>query len=446
MSPFDELTPFERGGIEAKVLETLEQKAAAAEYSTGSNAGVEIAVLEKLKGYFQAVIDETFSLEGDLLALSGFEKVGFETAVSIDVTNNTLFGGSTGKIFDFAGISYEGELIRTAAQSAYTYTDSLFPFDPPALIFTSDNMTFNGGLNQADSLYENLSFDYILWLHFDTSKDSVYYKTRTNISAEEAQAFVDAYYQYSMQEYWDEGNLYGYEGDPPIAARDRVQTSGARNNTNGDINCTDADCGSIKKWKAYCCLLSEAMRDPENLEAFSPVALNLGALCGLIDGLYETINIIYSLGKGLIEAADHVPLTLFWFIDIYESCRREGDFFKGLSEKINEDKKFAEKIWGTLSLFYANRGLIWNEIQKSIGTFFDNLNPLTGLASTGYSVGKVLFEVLWDYFTGGSVTIFKNGAKLTRFSKEAFEMLAGWGKKSAKGIVEDIVEVGLKQA
>ena len=101
LSPFEELTPFERGGIEAKVLEALEQKAAVGEYSTGSNAGVEIATLEKLKGYFQAVIDDTFSLEGDLLALSGFKKVGFEAPVSIDVTNNTLMG----RLFNLIPIS-----------------------------------------------------------------------------------------------------------------------------------------------------------------------------------------------------------------------------------------------------------------------------------------------------------------------------------------------------
>ena len=426
LSPFDELTPFERGGIEAKVLETLEQKAAAGEYSTGSNAGVEIAVLEKLKGYFQAVIDETFSLEGDLLALSGFERLTFDGPTTIEVSNNTSLAAAGGKIYDYAGLKNQDVFLRSNLQAAY---DSIQLFDPPAVIITASNMTYSGGFNAAESTFDSLPFAFVLWLHFDADKDSLYIKGKTNLTEQEAQVMVDEWYEQATEEYWsDEAPVQAAAPDDPN--RDNIGSSrnfSCSDDPHGIYDCTKYDGSSFRKWRAYCCLLP-------TVSDFPPESAKGGMACGFLDGLLETMLFLddinraateivlkasipgYALGELIVRFAKGLTIKQIW----KEELQKLENFKNAIS--IIADLATGDGV----SLFIDLSPII----QKAIEKIYPDL--VSADKKRGYIVGRVLFEVVLYYCTGGAADI-KNVGKL---GESFWDFIVNLSKKSAKEIEE----------
>jgi hypothetical protein len=279
-------------------------------------------------------------------------------------------------------------------------------------------------LKEADRNYEQLDHLFILWIHFEIKDEQIvlYYKTKTNISESDAQTILDNQYGAHMNDYW---NVEG-GSNPDPALRGHQKDTNARN-TQGSYDCRELkDCyptslEQIKKWRAYCCLLppKTLFLYPGieiNIEDNSVEALNAGVASGILDGVWETLLFIYQAGSGLKTALDHVPLTVGWFVQAYERARDEGSFYKGLVKKLQEDKSYWKNIAKFVINITQNFGLIWKGIKEAIKGIFHDLSIQSGLAKTGYAIGKIAFEVILDYFTGGAATL----TKISKFSKSSF--------------------------
>lgn len=418
-SPFNQLSILERAAIEGLVLSAINAKAGGALL----NSRAEVAGLNELLLIFEKIIDGTFSVDTEQsLKEAGFTNVDLGTT-PFDLTSDTCDAPVLlDNIFDYACLKIAGTetYLRTNADAAH----GQIYFPAPAVIMTANTMKYyEERLKAAETQFNQLNQLFIFWMHFTVSDDeiSVHYKTRANISETDAQAIMDLQYGSRMNTYW---SLLD-DGTNP-ALRGTENTGKARSSTENSYDCNQTACDAgallgnldnIKRWRAFCCLMPDATN-------FSPEALKQGVTCGLIDGLFETFLFVYEAGAGLKTTIEHTPFSIPWFVVAYERIRNEGSFWEGLKQKLNEDVTF----WATVRDFVVNLpsmiGSIQQVVTDAIRLFFSNLDPRTGLGTTGYAIGKVAFEVIFNYLTGGTSTL----TKISAFTNEGFTVLKNIAK------------------
>lgn len=372
--------------------------------------------------------------------LETFEQAGFSN-VNVDdhffeiITGNPEQIDSYGPVYDLAEatIMSDGNVIILADLMEQAIATSDMPTS--GFIITSNAMeNYDQKISIAEDIYENSTEASITWIHFEgaVTGAKMVYKTKVNWSLQESLNFIDNLYIERMEEYWANGE------------EDIVTIKGEEDNTSKSrTDCGQVDCNFTienwfspgafaKQWRAYCCVVEGGTCSSFGFVPGSEFTCGLAS--GVLDGVWETLIFIADAGSGLAKASKHVPFTLSWLSDLIDKSYTEGSFTKALSDKWNEDKKFWKDIVDTLQNLYDNKALIFNAIVESMTTFIQNLTFQNGIAKAGYSVGKLIFEVILTYFTGGAKLISGIGTKISSFTKSAMTSLKNFGSNPVSGI------------
>ncbi len=357
------------------------------------------------------------------LELAGFERVEVEGSFTLTADNSTQFGPD---IYDYAGIKFNSSsYLRDQVESAY---DSI-SFDRPAVLITSNLVSdADTDYSSATQQMESLSHKLIIWMHFDhnstTGGDTLYCKLKVNYSSAEIENILNSEFQNAMAGYWERG-----ESEPAIT----VKGNGGSHNFEKTLNdpCTEVSC-SLFDWNAWCCILKndDYLNHPyfKNVFLEGPIGFQIGVVCGVLDGLLGTINFLYEIAQTATSLTP--PGSLHWIISSLYHWWKQGAY----NAKFEKDKEFAGKALQVIKYVFNNPEQLVKGIWDGIVTFFDQLDPRTGLASSGYAIGKVLFEVILDYITGGTNLL----ADLLPKVKQTLKGLTN--RNAWKVAVEDFVE------
>ncbi len=356
-------------------------------------AQLEVDAMERLMCYVNGVceVDNPF-------ALNGFQKINFgDQPVSYQIDGN-YNEDSDKNVYDLAGIKYGNQYIRDNAAIAI---ESII--QSPAIVFTSDipnqsGLSYDEQLTKATNYFETLQNTFVVWMHFSEGSNA-FYKTKINLTDSQCGDVIDKVYESYLTEEGEGG-----------AIKDE-------NDINQKSNCDNAVCNNIfklKSWSAKCCVLPFVPADD----------IEKGVVAGVIDGLAQTVFFLYDMGKGLKEVSEHTPFTLSWFGSAIKSCWDEGCLFKGLKKKLKADYDFIKSIVKAVDLFIDKIPELLSMLKKQVTDWLDQIDPRTGpLKDTGYAIGKIIFEIVLGYLTGGTSAVANVAKSATKLTKSALTSL-----------------------
>ncbi len=437
---FSNMNTTLENGFRQKVLEAITNKYTTLQDLTdlpeAEKAGID--ELARLIGLF---LDGGFNgtLNEDLLKLNGFRVLppNANPNYNTQFKNTTDTAFITDKVKDFARIkSYdpiteEFEFMASNAVTALNEFSSVYPLSCVS-IFT-DNSNYTTGISndfeEANDLFDSQQQNLILWLHFLTSGDTlaptkVYYKYKINVSDIQAENIVNQEHQ-------------NFSISTGSAAKPSGQNAVEKSMASCDIDLT---------WRAYDCLLYNPdvagsglpiesfmilptyppspyllVGNSEKLEMKSYIG---GVSCGVLDGLIETIVFVYDLGTGLEKALDHVFGTPQWFFDTFLKIRKQGAFFKTIKAKFEEDVDY---WWSVVDSILTFINFLTNDplgiLKSMVDEFLSWIEGalfLQGIKEAGYTHGKLIFDAILTFLTGGTSNVAKFSKKLLKNVIEAF--------------------------
>lgn len=158
-----------------------------------------------------------------------------------------------------------------------------------------------------------------------------------------------------------------------------------------------------------------------------------GLVFGAADGVLDLMAFLYEIGGFAIKKSIHTPFTVLWFTDLAKETARKG-LFQGVKDKLKGDFNYWETTFkAAVKLFFelSNplvRAALLQGIYESLKNYVKSLAGASGTFDAGYSWGKLIFEVVLDFFTGGSRTLARLAVDL---AKETFEIFAKQGITAA---------------
>ena len=419
---YNNIDGIEVYGLESFVLESIEN-----EYEKyGSNISAELEGINTFWNQLKILKDGGTLDNG--LERANFRKVYYPS--SLDDIVATGIDSLSGNVYDYAGIKNEGTFIRNAVVDGY----SNLGFDAPAVIITSSMVT-KEEINAAKLKYNELPNKLILWLHFDitNSGNSLNYRTRNNYSIQEATEILDEEYTEALRSYYE---TIPTEDTPPLAYK-RGENEGSNSRSGEPFNCDGSGSGPVidcdppfildfsaiydysKQWRAYCCIVKGIDLNNPTPDLITGINnFQTGVGCGVADGLIETASFALDIASGLTTALEHTPnlINPLMYAEIYKQIRKENSFIRGVKKKFEGDIIYWKNLANTAWIIYETGYQIFAQVWLAIEAYFDALDPRSGLASTGWAVGKVGFEVILGVFTGGSSAV-KFTAKMSSLIK-----------------------------
>lgn len=423
---FLDLDMLEKESIITLVKETIENEKENLSSSVNQSSNVEAAGLRKLCDIFKDIVNNSFEIDKTaMLELAGFKEINLVNDGSYNFTANNCNTPYEGEfVNDYACIGYnlitltgddtapQGQfnsvLLREIGFQEIPALNVDYGFSS-VLTMTSFGMPdFDNRLNTATSKFESSEKNFSFWLHLDISgsEAKVFYKAKLNTS--KAEAIIDDLFDVAISQYSNTENF--------------VSSTQNRSNQNGAYDCSQIGC-SLAKWRAYCCIVAPDANTITLFNIPSGLKMQIGVAAGVLDGIIEIVSFAKIIGGGVAEAYFNTPGTLRILGELIYIAYKEQSLWKAFEIKTEETEEFLSGIINSFNYLYNNAGMIlgkfWDSIWKSIKGFFNDLNPLTGLATTGYSIGKVVFDILIAYFTGETslaVSTAKNIASLGRAS------------------------------
>ena len=410
----------------------------------------EIAGINKLKEMLETLFSGGFSggLTEAMLDLNGFEEIGIDPDYPANWVDSNEGKQTGGNIKDYARrkvfSEFSGDYVFVADNVSYGFQVLSNQFGATGAVILTENSNYNAGASSdfedANEDFESLAEDLIVWLHYyepaDTAQPKkIYIKAKVNYTREQAQDKINALFE----DYKSGSGHYAIKGE-------EEEKSSA-----DPVDCSKFDCDEVTKWRAYCCLQNyiEANFKASELsflgnhglttEVADATAQYLAALgCGVIDGVIELAGMTGNLvGKGLIfasEAIRHTPGSKVWFQEVLILSWKKKSFMEAYEIKTDADKVFWGGVFDKFTQFVELfKNLSWGQVKvifkaiwEEVINWVDNITGQNGSFNAGYEMGKFIFEMMFDFLTGGSGKIAKIGGDVM---KNLVKGLNGTGTK-----------------
>ena len=413
---FDTLIALRKEVIRARTEDVLN-----AEWKTDEeldhNPAIEGKGLDFLKSNLLEILAKSFKINAQFFLDAGFEEVSIE-GQQIDSDGTPLLAE-----YDYAGLMTGTDYLRDLSDLAYI--DLLFS---ATAIYTDNDNIPSGDFELASQNFETLQSEMLVsWFHFfeGVDGDKMFIKYRVNVTYEEAMTFL----QQKYDELLDNLQIFGEGEEGGSAATGSDDKLQLRTSEDCAYNCNECDNPTWQTWRAKTCIIpllcctgsntptDLAIRALINSPNFSEY--DVGTASGIIDGIYELVLLLYDLSSGIKKAATHLPLTKEWFYDLAYESNKAGHFWKGFENKWTKDKAYW--IDGLVNFLDAvsklNTAVILKGVRAMLDEFWGNVSGVNGPALVGYQAGKIVFEVVIEFLTGGVA----GAKKIASFSKEALE-------------------------
>ena len=415
-------------GIETLILTTIET-----EYNKKFDiTSAEVAGIKKLKELL-GKIDNLTSISEELLKLNGFEPIPFQagTNVLLTRTGSQLIDNT---IKDYCGLKISNDFIRDQAKAGILANETEYTGFTLASIFTdNENYTSNNGIDfqKATSDFGSINKTLVVWWHWfiplNGTTPSLFYKVKNNIPQAQAEKFV--------RDNWDKKMADAQEGIGNIDGTDT-----ANKMVNCDIN---------SKWRTKTCFMPEICSLTQGfygsvLNGVFDFGLYGGLYCGLIDGLLDTTSFFWELGVGLNEVLNHIPFSTQWFVNACTKIIQEGGIWNGLMKKLDADKDYWFKfkngfmLLANTLLTAEGRTKLKNDIATELNYWFDQILGNQGNCWAGYRIGRIGFEVLFFWATGGFSAVANAARNIANFTKEALQILAKGSFREALNVAKNV--------
>jgi hypothetical protein len=376
---------------------------------------VEVEGLHKLKEFIMQFLDGTLptGMSEELLKINGFWEANIGSSIPL-IQSTDINNLGSNNLKDYAGLQIEqnGESVSFASQALLGHSQSEFS-NLIGTVITDNNTYTSGSSNEFElatiTFQSGLSQKIIIWLHYfapvDVTKPSkLYYKWRLNgFTRTDAQNLLATFYT-------------DYESTIP------TPSLGAKPNDSQER----ADCYNwgvfTGKWRMNPGVIDCMPTYVNDVNIFFGYALdNLstnqmkyigGVCCGLLDGVLDTLGFVYDVGAGLLKLSSHIPFSYIWYLDAIRQVVKEASFWEGIKNKIKDDANYWLKLSSTVTNFVS---AIMN--LTKIGDFFYHIfNSLKiwageifafrkGTVKAGYRLGKLAFEIVLFYLTGGTYSM-----------------------------------------
>lgn len=422
--PFGGMNLTLEGAFQAQILELL-----AANYSVLGGApeiqSAEEAGIEKLTQLLVAFLEGDFNggITEEILILNGFEELIIGASTEFNLIKDSSDVDTSGNLKDYARrkVYYAtGEVWVLIGTYAKLGMDSLLARDTltSATILT-DNSNYSPGIGnyfeKASRNFEELNQHFIVWLHYYTPEDTnkpnkLFLKFRDNLDQQRAEEIVQKEYE-----------SYTSPTSPDAVTKPNE----ALLKFPGDT-CVHGDCGFNTCWRMDTCVLPyiDDWFDFELLISIDPsfeqVSLEVareifnyqaGVVSGLVDGLIETLFFVGDAVDFIKRPFKHLPCTTPWFSELFVKVKRTGSFRRALKLQIKEDSAFWQGVYVSVSQFVNNlKNIIdvnnlkfilqtlWGQFKSWVG----DLLFQSGTKWAGYTAGKLLFDIIIDFLTGGT--------------------------------------------
>jgi hypothetical protein len=421
-APYDTITAIEQLLIEQKIKDKIEETAELAGDGVWGNAAAEIEGL-KLLGVFVGQINSgTFNLASDLtragftaepilddgLFIRGIEEpyigvVGAGRVTAYDFINLKIDVNGTELLFR--------NIIGNGLQHSTFDIEGLAP--TASTIILTDELSNNDDLTQAASAFEASDDKMIIWFHH--TEDTIYTKKGFNFTAEEASLVLGHFYLQEMQR-WYPG--FGLDDEEPIAAKEPDEEAEYKSTP---VECElnfEESCALDWQWGRNCVLhkinraFDAGPGDPTEIQVLDGMnRMNLGIVVGLFDGLLGTLQFVYESVEAGVTWHRAIINYIYDTVKVYFLEGAWAVTFKVSSEI----KEFVDKAVETfkkiqtffVSLSWAQVTAVFYKMLNRLETWFGGF--INGCPKQGYDIGKVLFEIIIGYFSGGTSV----GAKMT---------------------------------
>ena len=436
------LTTFEKEAIKTEILNTIKDEKTDDGFIFSNNAEVERKGLAVFKSILESIQDGTFNLANSM------SKAGY-TSYPVKSNENYVRGSagtyfnsgvnSNDYVYDYTGLEVligsnsSGDLFRNLVSSTNSASASSFlftTFTRSYIITDSDNT--NTELDQAEQSFLNDGNHFVMWIHHrrgaenSTESDSLYIKSRNNLTETEAEIILNIYFEMLMIEWMPD-----LPDDIPVSA------------SQGDGASRNSDCSLQAQWGKNCLLpLVEDL--PENSAIAITNKFKYGIAVGMLDGFIATLKLAYDLYN---VPNDIVDSTVSYFNGLWrhyqehESIKAvfkkvEGDIDLGIEyikDLIDVYNQIVEKISET-NIYSAFIGIL-NGIGNAFVEWVEGeLLQLT--PNAGYQIGVLAFDVVLTAISGGG-SLATKGAKFTTGSSKYLKGLITSPKTTTKSMLDN---------
>ena len=405
------LSPFEREAIRNEILKAINEEGEAQGFYITNNAVIERKGLAFFKTTLENLQAGTFNL-GNAMGIAGFTSYAVKSNETYDRASNGVYFGAginpSDYVYDYTGleVSINGNpiLLRDMISSTAGGNNFILEnFNRSYIVTDSDNTISE--LDQAEQSFLGDGRHFVMWVHHRRGNesagesDSIYVKSRNNLTEIEAEIIVSNYVETVLNEWMPE-----------------IETSGGVALQGGGGESRSLNCSLNAQWGKTCLLEFVKNSGQSTANKFK-----LGIAVGVLDGLIATLKIIYDLyavPKGFWDSTVAYCKDLWVHYQEHESLtsvfeKIEGDIdiaLQTIKELVNVYNQIVEKISAT-NIYNAFLGIITGVGEAILDWFNNELLALT--PDAGYGVGVVAFDVILTVFSGGGSIAAKGGKYLT---------------------------------
>lgn len=402
----NQLSDLDKGAL----METLHNKAAEEIARTGNTVATEALIMQKLAKSLDGLTTE------ENLSIMGYTFIPSES--SDQVSSKTLgtpvgnqfatielkeAGGGLKDISEYLNLSGEDAMLKFKMKNQDW--DFSLELENGSNLITSNNQTLDQAFVEAEKLVDD---QVNIHVHHDEDSQGLYFKF--GFTENTAILFLDLITAEVL------GNA-GYSLYEPGGFAVKGD------NENSDSRSTVDDWNYAKRF----------MADPK-FDLLFPEGTKYGGgiACGLVDGLLTSIELIWDLAKGISEAGSGFLSSAFsYFKEVYQEGCKNGILAAG--SKLSKDTiaagtKFYENVKSAVTFIRgALYNLTYDQIKSFMKTMYESVKEWFGtlLSLTkegGYQVGKIAFDVILTFFTGGAAA----GAKAAKYLDKIMKLLKKW--------------------
>jgi hypothetical protein len=447
--PFGGMNSVLENGFKQNVLNKLEfvfdSLVTKHDKSTAINslAFIENEGIVELRKLLEGLLGQTISLELDdeLLFSNGFFPVpGLPS--NIDTTGQPLLNGN---LFDFSGLRInEGNGFHPVRENLSQVLNAL-DWSSFAILTDDGNYYDNNGagFESANGEFNAAQEKIVLWFHYHISSNStlppqVFLKLKNNFTPEEADSLAQKYWRAYLLLFSSGG------GSEPPELRNP---------------CPDWPVVDILSWRTNGLGGDNLLNCVEDY--FYPIFYGLeypgGLGCGIVDGVLDNVSFLAELAYGIIDFGRYGHIvnpypggfTLLWQADIvYRAIKKEvieKGWFKFWNWDLDFDSAEEEHMeegiqyWSNIYSIYesiSQEGFVQQmllSLKLQITEWFGNVSGVNGTRLAAYEHGKIIFEILMDFVSGGA-----SAAKtITKVAKENIgDLINALGKGQYTGFFD----------
>ena len=406
------LSPFERGALEQQVYDAIAAKAAEYDNMATFNATVEAEGLQVLVEAMEQLMDGTFGMAG-ALEKAGFDRLPVGPGGTLERSQNDI----DENLDDYAGLKIIPDVGNSILFRDLMGQASLPGSLTKRCVFT-DNYNTSAELNEASSAFEGANEHLVLWIHFvdedGVDNDSIYIKSKNNLTLAEAQAAMETFY---VKSNWDD----------PLTENGATAQEGGEENINRSVS--GGDCSFGGSFGKRCLLTANS-------------SFGEGLAIGLFDGLLDVLYMCYDTGKSIGDSVkdfffgtwDYAQelWNHYWKTNsMYEVLKKAGN---DAMETIEANLEFAVEAFKLVREICVNidPSSIIDNVKQSIIDWLGGL--ANGEPDQAYDVGIIIFNTISFAFGGGSVQISK-------FLPQLIEKVKYFGGEQTRAVVTDIIDI-----